>query len=123
MGFKYLDVMAHRHRLKLRFRLCADIPKNDCSPWRRGARGIEICYGEGSSFDSPVRSFDCSKVPNSLLDHECKSRTQSRSSNRCGLHSGPSSIGCRRSPNCVRGEREGPRPFCLNRGDAGPSTR
>ncbi|KAH0981395.1 hypothetical protein GBA52_008572 [Prunus armeniaca] len=43
--------------------------------------------------------------------------------NRCGLHSGPSSIGCRRSPNCVRGEREGPRPFCLNRGDAGPSTR
>ncbi|CAL9015229.1 unnamed protein product [Prunus brigantina] len=112
--------MAHRRRLKLHFRLCADIPKNGCSPRRRGPR-VEICSGEGSSFSSPVRSSDCSEVPNSLPDLECKSRTRSRSGNRCGLHSSPSSVCCGRSPNCVRGEREGPRPFCLNRGDVGPS--
>ncbi|CAB4264422.1 unnamed protein product [Prunus armeniaca] len=108
-------------RLKLRFHFCADIPKNGCSPRRRGIRGIEIYSGEDSSFDSPVRSFDSSEVPKLLPDRECKSKTRSRSGNRCGLHFGPSSIryGC--SSNCVRGEREGPRPFCLNKGDAGPS--
>ncbi|CAL9001701.1 unnamed protein product [Prunus brigantina] len=107
--------------LKLRFRLCADIPKNGCSPKRRGARGIEICSSEDSSFGSPVRSSDCFEVPNSLPNCECKSRTRSRSVNRCGLHSGSSSIHCGRSLYCVRREREGPKPFRLNRDDAGPS--
>ncbi|KAL6284851.1 hypothetical protein ACE6H2_015780 [Prunus campanulata] len=111
MGFKYLDDMAHKRRLKLRFRLCADIPNNGCSPKRRGARGIEIRSGGGSS----------SGLPNSLPSRECKSRTRLRSDNICGFHSGSPSIHCGHSPNCVRREREGPKPSRLNRGDAGPS--
>ncbi|PQM35979.1 hypothetical protein Pyn_38924 [Prunus yedoensis var. nudiflora] len=85
------------------------------------ARGIEIRSGGGSSSGSPMRSFDCSKVPNSLPSCECKSRTRSRSDNKCGFHSGSPSVHCGHSPDCVRRERECLKPSRLNRGDAGTS--
>lgn len=121
MGFRYLDIMAHKCRLKLHFRLCSEIPKNGWSPKRGGAIGIEIRYGGGSLLGSLVRLFDHSEVPNSLSSHECKSNTRSTSDNRCILHSSALSIRCGHSPDCVRKEKEGPRPSCLNRGDAGSS--
>ncbi|KAL6289443.1 hypothetical protein ACE6H2_006953 [Prunus campanulata] len=114
--------MAHKHKMKLHFRLCVDVPKKGNSPRRRsssllrrespkqGSKSpnniIEICSQDSSS-NSPTNVSDSSAVPDTFRGYMSRSG-DARGGGKATLKGSTSSADY---PCCVRRARD----------EAGPS--